>query len=243
MQHYRASDHSAIPPMIKNLLVINGLLFLAKVVFAQKGIDLDDSLALFHPSSIAFRPWQILTHFFMHANFTHLFMNMFGLFMFGRMLEMRWGAKRFLFFYMATAFFAAVLHFLVVQYEISGLIELIPQDVYQGIVDKTLQQSADPNVHKLYGLINGGSLGASGAIFGILGACLILFPNSIVYLMFIPYPIKLKVIVTLYGLYELYRGLENSPTDNVAHFAHLGGLVAGIIIVKYWNKTRRDSFF
>ncbi|MBO6515252.1 MAG: rhomboid family intramembrane serine protease [Bacteroidia bacterium] len=250
MDHYRASNHNALTPMVKNLIIINALMFLAKLVFGEQGLDLDESLALFNPASAMFRPWQILSHFFMHANTLHLFMNMFGLFMFGRMLEIRWGAKRFLFFYMATAFFAALLHFLVVQYQISTLVNQIPQGIYDAIkandiarIQQLAVASDGEVIAKLYGLVNGPVLGASGAIFGILGACYVLFPNTILYLIFPPIPIRLKVAVTLYGLYELYRGLENSPTDNVAHFAHLGGLVAGIIIVKYWNKTRRDSFF
>lgn len=247
MQHYRASNHNALTPMVKNLLIINALLFLASEVLRARGIlNLDNHLALFYPLTSMFKPWQILSHFFMHANFWHLAMNMFGLFMFGRMLEIRWGEKRFLFFYLATAFAAAILHFLVIHYQVQQLIPRIPSDTVEAILNGNivaLRQNFSLDAQKLFILTNAPTLGASGAIFGILGACYVLFPNTVLYLIFPPIPIRLKIAVTIYGLYELYRGIENSPGDNVAHFAHLGGLVAGIIIVKYWNKTRRDSFF
>ncbi|MCB9261091.1 MAG: rhomboid family intramembrane serine protease [Flavobacteriales bacterium] len=244
---YRASNYNAITPMVKNLLIVNGLMFLIKVVYAQKfGKDLNDILGLHNPiMSGDFKPWQILTHFFMHHDLAHLFSNMLGLFFFGRMLEIRWGGQRFLYFYMITAFFAALLHFGVQQLEIMSLTSSINPDIVESIRTGINIESVPDTYQnaKLYSLIHSVSYGASGAIFGILGACFVLFPNTILYLIFPPIPIKLKVAVTLYGLYELYRGIQNNPADNVAHFAHLGGLVAGIIIVKYWNKTRRDSFY
>lgn len=235
--------------MVKNLIIINAIMLLATEALKRWGVDLTALFGLFYPQSEMFRPWQILTHFFMHGGIFHLFFNMFGLFMFGRMLEIRWGAKRFLFFYMITAFSAALLHFLVVHFQVQSIMhQLDPVLVKKVIQDGPLYQNIRypytiDKMNALHGLINSPVVGASGAIFGILGACFVLFPNTILYLIFPPIPIRLKVAVTIYGLYELYRGLENAPGDNIAHFAHLGGLVAGIIIVKYWNKTRRDSFF
>ncbi len=244
MQYYSSTNQNSLTPMVKNLIIINALFFLATVVSQQRGIDLYNYLGLFSPSSSQFRPWQILTHFFMHGSILHIGMNMFGLFMFGRMLEVRWGPKRFLLFYMVTAFFAALLHFIVVQYQIHAL---LPNYTAYEIAEVTKNGYGvtfqNGRIEALNIMINTPVVGASGAIFGILGACYVLFPNTILYLIFPPIPIKLKLAVTLYGLYELYRGVMNSPGDHVAHFAHLGGLVAGIIIVKYWNKTRRDSFF
>jgi membrane associated rhomboid family serine protease len=237
--------------MVKNLMIINGLFFFASWVLARQEIlDLHEYFALSYPMSAHFNPIQILTHFFMHARIgqqgiLHIGMNMFGLYMFGRMLEIRWGGKRFLFFYMVTAFFAAFLHFLVQYYRIESLAASIPQELYAQILNDTIDTNRQysETVVQVYRMVNTPVVGASGAIFGILGACYVLFPNTILYLIFPPIPLRLKVAVTLYGLYELYRGVAMTPGDNVAHFAHIGGLVAGIIIVKYWNKTRRDSFF
>ncbi len=246
---YRASNYNTLTPMVKNLMIVNGLFFFATYVFTTRGVDLNGILGLFHPSSEGFQPWQILTHFFMHGGLLHIFMNMFGLYMFGRMLEIRWGARRFLFFYMATAFFAALLHFLVVHFQITSILPTLTSEqineVYTNGLDLRYSGRNYTNtaMAQLNSLVNTPVVGASGAIFGILGACYVLFPNTILYLIFPPIPLRLKVAVTLYGLYELYRGVAMTPGDNVAHFAHIGGLVAGIIIVKYWNKTRRDSFF
>ena len=244
-----AYNTGSLPPVIKNLLIINVLFFLAKQVLPSQGIDLDAMLALHHPQSQLYGPWQIITHFFMHGNFLHILFNMFGIWLFGRMLEYVWGGRRFLFFYIITAFSAAFLHFLVVQYQIDKLmvsmnyelIEEVRNNGYQ--VLRQHQAYIDPQANQLNILLNAGVVGASGALFGILGACFILFPNTELMLLFPPIPIKLKYFVTFYGLYELYRGLENAPDDHVAHFAHLGGLIAGIIIVKYWNRKRRDSLY
>lgn len=249
MQHYRSSDHSAIPPMVKNLLIINGLLFLAKAVLGGRGIDLDQILGLFHPMSESFRPWQILTHMFMHADIGHLFGNMLGLFFFGRMLEMRWGGQRFLFFYLITGFAATVLHFGVIHFQVMDLMNQLSPEAIAMAKEKGLalyysgQFANQPNLVQLAIYLNVPSIGASGAIFGILGACYVLFPNTILYLIFPPIPLKLKYAVTFYAIYELYSGIANIPGDNIAHYAHLGGLAAGFLIVKYWNKTRRDTFF
>ncbi|MBI1305108.1 MAG: rhomboid family intramembrane serine protease [Bacteroidetes bacterium] len=244
---YRLSDGT--PPVVKNLLIINVLFFVATIVAQSKGIDLINLLGMHYPQSQFFRPWQILTHFFMHGGLTHIFFNMFALWMFGRMLEMVWGSKRFLFFYLVTAFSAALLHFLVVHYQIIQLTNSMDPSQVQEVINegwKVIQMDKnfmDPSMAHLNGLYNGAVVGASGAVFGLLGACFILFPNMILMLIIPPIPIKMKYFVTIYGLIELFSGVANLPGDNIAHFAHLGGLIAGIIIVKYWNQTRRDSFF
>lgn len=237
------------PMVVKNLLIINVLFFIAKMALSSKGINIDEMFALHYPKSQLFRPWQIVTHFFMHGDFFHLFFNMFGLWMFGRILEMVWGAKRFLFFYTITAISAALLHFLVVNYQLNQLISTMDpskvSEVLQNGFDaiRAGKNYVDVENAKLNYIFNGSVMGASGAIFGILGGCLILFPNTQLFLLFPPIPIKLKYAVTFYGLYELYSGLSNNPGDNVAHFAHLGGLIAGIIIVKYWNRNKRETFY
>ena len=156
MDQYRASNYGTLTPMVKNLLIINGLFFLAKIAMARRGVDIDPVLALFNPQSGMFRPWQILTHFFMHANGLHIFMNMFGLFMFGRMLEIRWGAKRFLIFYMITAFFAALLHFLVIYIQIPPLLDQLNPAQITEVVENgylkfkgTFNNYANPDMAKL----------------------------------------------------------------------------------------------
>lgn len=242
-------NNDAMPPVVKNLLIINVLFYVAKMVLPAQGIDIEAMFALHYPKSQLFRPWQIITHFFMHGNLMHIVFNMFGLWMFGRFLEMVWGGPRFLFFYVITALCAAFLHFLVVNYQINKLMMVMDASDVNEVINNgfavlregknyTLADAGQLNV-----LYNGAVVGASGALFGLLGACYILFPNTQLFLLFPPIPIKLKYFVTFYGIYELYRGVANSPGDNVAHFAHLGGLIAGIIIVKYWNKHRRDTFF
>jgi membrane associated rhomboid family serine protease len=250
MQHYSSTNQNAITPVVKNLLIINVLLFVASMVLGNRGVNLTSILGLFHPYSSDFKPWQLLTHMFMHADIRHLFGNMLGLFFFGRMLEARWGAQRFLLFYLVTGFVALVAHFGIIHYQVTELMSQMTPETVALVKEQGLNILANyelcasqPAVVQLAYYIGIPTIGASGAVFGILGACLILFPNTQLFLLFPPIPIKLKYAITFYGLYELFAGVVNIPGDNIAHFAHLGGLVAGIIIVKYWNKTRRDSFF
>jgi len=245
----RGSNYGQLPPGIKNLLILNVIFFLAKMALGTRGIDLDEYFGLFYPGSMNFKPFQILTHFFMHGNFTHILFNMFGVWMFGRMLEIVWGGKRFLIFYFITAFAAALLHFLVVRYQVVGIEAGLTQDQIDTVYlegreyMRTYGLYNNSGMNALNFLVNVPVVGASGALFGILGACFVLFPNTQLMLLFPPIPIKLKYFVIFYGLFELYMGINNHPGDNVAHFAHLGGLIAGILVVKYWNKTRRDKFF
>lgn len=249
MQHYSSSNFGPLPPGVKNLLILNAIFFLGKMALGTRGINLDEWLGLFYPGSMHFKPFQILTHFFMHANFTHILFNMFGVWMFGRMLEMVWGSRRFLIFYFITAFSAAFLHFVVVAVQVYKLeAVLTPEELEQVYLygrDVLVQYTnfTVPEMNQLNYLYNIPVVGASGALFGLLGASYVLFPNTELILLFPPIPIKLKYFVTFYGLFELYMGLRDHPGDNVAHFAHLGGLIAGILVVKYWNKTRRDRFF
>ncbi len=245
----RFTGANSITPVVKNLLIINVLVFVGKLLMESRGIDLDSVLGLYHPYSDQFRPWQLLTHMFMHDNFMHLFGNMLGLFFFGPMLEIRWGEKRFLFFYLFTGFAAMLLHYGIIHYQVSELMSILsPENIElakrEGVnLYRQGLYSSQPALTQLGIYFGVPAIGASGAVFGILGGCLILVPNTILYLIFPPIPIKLKYAITFYGLYELFSGIANIPGDNIAHFAHLGGLIAGIIIVKYWNKTKRDSFF
>ena len=170
----------------------------------------------------------------MHGSFTHLFFNMFALWMFGKILENIWGEKRFLIYYMITGIGAAFIHLLISQYQIISISNQIPELVSIAIEGK--YNPSIPLSKKLTQLIITPTVGASGAVFGLLLAFGMLFPNALLYLYF-AIPIKAKYFVIGYGILELYAGISNNPADNVAYFAHLGGMIFGYILIKYWKKT------
>ena len=204
-----------LPPIVKNLLIINVLLFVATGVLQAPifNIDLDHILGLHYWKSDLFNPIQIVTYMFMHGDLMHILFNMLAVWMFGTHLENRWGSKRFLNYYLITGFGAAFLHYLIFHFYTLPNIPVGYQDFW-------IQQSV--------------VVGASGSLFGILLAFGVLFPNTLLYLYF-AIPIKAKYFVIGYGLIELFSGLSNNPNDNVAHFAHLGGMLFGIIIFGYWK--------
>jgi len=236
-------DFRNIPPVVKNLLIINGLFFFATILLQNQGINLSDYFGLHYWKSDAFRPHQLVTYMFMHGGFTHILFNMFALWMFGKVLEQVWGPKRFLIFYMVTGIGAGVVQLLVAYFRLMPLMAELPQEDINTILTEgyDLLQSGknwvgvggDINI-----LINGTTIGASGAVFGILLAFGMLFPNTELMLLFPPIPIKAKWFVIGYGAIELYSGFSNNPNDNVAHFAHLGGMLFGFILIKYWKKDR-----
>jgi membrane associated rhomboid family serine protease len=264
------------PPVVKNLLIINGLCFLANVVLADRGVvDLNTKLGLFYPESVYFQPYQLITHIFMHGSFMHLLSNMFSLWMFGSQLENYWGPKRFFIFYFVTALGAAALHLGVNAYEITqaknlvaqfyanadydGFLSLIQKDSYLSnddrIIDFVSAWRKDPaNPEFLAGAkeisdflvvrkMNIPVVGASGAVFGLLLGYGMLFPNTMLMLLFFPFPIKAKYFVLIFGAFELFQGFNSDPSDNVAHYAHLGGMLFGFILLKIWNKTDRKHFY
>ena len=231
---YRPGNFNELPVVVKNLLIINGLLFLATVSLSNIGIDLVKIFGLHQFQSNDFRPHQLITHIFMHGSFTHLFFNMFALWMFGKILENIWGEKRFLIYYMITGIGAAFIHLLISQYQIISISNQIPELVSIAIEGK--YNPSIPLSKKLTQLIITPTVGASGAVFGLLLAFGMLFPNALLYLYF-AIPIKAKYFVIGYGILELYAGISNNPADNVAHFAHLGGMIFGYILIKYWKKN------
>ena len=235
---YRPGNFSELPDVVKNLLILNGLFFLATVSLSNLGIDLVKILGLHQFQSTDFRPHQLITHLFMHGNFTHLFFNMFALWMFGKILENVWGSKRFLIYYMITGIGAAFIHLLISQYQIISISNQIPEMVNLAIDGR--YNPSIPISKKLTQLIITPTVGASGAVFGLLLAFGMLFPNALLYLYF-AIPIKAKYFVIGYGLIELYAGISNNPADNVAHFAHLGGMIFGFFLIKYW-KNNMTSF-
>jgi len=236
---YRPTSFSQLPEVVKNLLIINGLFFLATISLENYGIDFTKWFALHQFQSEDFMPHQLITHFFMHGNFTHLLFNMFALWMFGKILENVWGAKRFLIYYMITALGAAALHLAVSQYQIYELSNEVPNLIE--LAKKGLYNPSNENSLRLTQLVTTPTVGASGAVFGILLAFGMLFPNTLLYIYF-AIPIKAKYFVMIYGALELYSGLSNNPADNVAHFAHLGGMLFGYILLKYWQKNHTQFY-
>lgn len=278
-QQYSPQGFTYLPPVVKNLLILNGLFFLATIAFQQAfGIDITDQLGLRYPGSQAFAPYQFISYMFLHGDLSHILFNMFALWMFGYMLENIWGSKRFLIYYLITGIGAALVHYAIFYFEFNPLITYLDQLIYNpstlGIIEfrasiegqispyagdmyikynefmkvsrqlasnpesQALLESARGFVidYKQYMLNRPNVIGASGAVFGILLAFGMLFPNVRLYIYFL-FPIKAKWFVIFYGLLELYLGFTQSES-NVAHFAHLGGMIFGFLLIKYWKHKR-----
>jgi len=235
MSDIRISNFQSIPPVIKNLVIINALVFLAQKVFDNSNsFNMENLFALHDIRSVYFKPHQLVTHLFMHGNLTHILFNMLALWMFGSILENLWGSKRFLIFYMACGLGAAALHLGVLYVELAG--------AFQQLHSFPPELMNTEQYYRLFLEANQATLGASGAIFGCLAAFGYLFPNSMIYVYFF-IPIKAKWFVIIYAAMELWLGVNNSAGDNVAHWAHLGGALVGFLLVFYWNKTNRRNFY
>jgi membrane associated rhomboid family serine protease len=257
---------SNIPQVTKNILILNGLFFLATFVLQNQGIDLISLLGAHYVNSPLFKPYQIITYFFMHSNtdILHIVFNMLLLVMFGSNLERRWGPKRFFIFYIASAIGAFALYNIIGVYEINqlknALASAIDIDTINNIIKDSnstgdlhlrlnnylAQLPADTqlNVNQLSDYILNSytpMVGASGAIFGIMAAYAFLFPNTELMLLFPPIPVKAKYLISVYFLYELFNSY-NAPGDNVAHLAHVGGAITGFILVFIWNKNRKNFY-
>jgi len=248
MNDYRPGGFQILPPVVKNLLIVNGLFFLATVVLEEKfRIDLNETLGLYFYKSANFKPLQLFSHLFMHGNIMHLFSNMFALWMFGSMMENVWGSKRFFIYYLVTGIGAAILHMAVLAYTYYDItVGVDPAALHEILTrggDLLAQHMnyANPNYAAINNLLNTPTVGASGAVFGVLLAYGMYFPNAVVYVYF-AIPLKAKYFVAIYGLFELYAGFANNPGDNVAHFAHLGGMLFGFFLIRYWQKNSRIYF-
>ena len=225
---------AGLPEVVKNLLIINVIMLLATYVAYQANINLPEILGLHHWYSDAFRPHQLITYMFMHGGPMHLFFNMFALYMFGRVLEQVWGPKRFLIYYLVCGIGAGIIQLLVNELRIQTLLtDINLQD---------LQSLTGDNAKTVYTLINTTTVGASGSVFGILLAFGMLFPNVQLMLIFPPIPLKAKYFVAIYGALELYLGIANNAGDNVAHFAHLGGMLFGFFMIRLWRKNTNNFF-
>ncbi len=277
---FRPSRFEILPTVVKNLLIINVLCFLAQKTFGgpMAPFSIEDMFALHAWQSSLFQPWQLVTHLFLHGSFSHIFFNMLALWMFGSVLENVWGSKRFLVFYLICGLGAALMHMLFLSYEMiplmrdynsvvlersmvtpqsEALVNFILKHDGVGFVksrelvemlrltpgNAELNARVFESVTAYYqNVINSATLGASGAVFGILAAFGYLFPNTYIYI-YMLIPVKAKWVVLLYGAFELYEGIKNSAGDNVAHWAHLGGAIVGLLIVWTWNKTNRKTLY
>ncbi|MEA3451827.1 MAG: rhomboid family intramembrane serine protease [Bacteroidota bacterium] len=253
-----------LTPVVKYLLIINGTMLLLTFLLQSAGvIDLNKVLGLFYFKSEYFNPFQIITHMFMHGGFIHLLFNMYALYLFGTILEKVMGAKRFLFFYLFTGLGAAALHTAYSWYIIQDfynsvqlfivdssllnfetLVNTFPQYFNAQSADGIIENWSSYNINDIRNLVNDvlqhrmniPTVGASGAVFGLLLAFGVMFPDIPLMLFFVPIPIKAKYFVIGYGLLELFTGMSNFQGDNIAHFAHLGGMLFGFILLKIWYK-------
>ena len=228
-----------LTPAVKNIIIINVLIYLA--CFVVPGLN--DALTGYYFASPNFRPWQIVTHMFMHSqyDFTHIFFNMYALYLFGTALENYWGTKRFVIFYMTCGVGAFFLHMGVGYFEIQKMMQVLSdKEVYQVMITGLEEGKAyKVQMVELYSAINTGVVGASGAVFGVLLGFGMLFPNTELMLLFPPIPLKAKYFVMIYGAIEFYLAMRQTTGDNVAHYAHLGGMLFGYLLLKYWQKNSK----
>lgn len=227
MNRFQFSGGSNLTTVVKNLLIINVLFFVATFILDEKGIHLNQMLGVYYFDSPNFRYWQVLSYMFMHGGIGHIFFNMFALYMFGPILENIWGSQRFLYFYLITAIGAVVLQMGAQAIEM----HMLTGDFTRHALEAT--QVIQDKVDIIY---FSPVIGASGAIFGLLLAFGMLFPNAELYIFFIPVAVKAKYMVPVYILLELFLGVAQFSGDSVAHFAHLGGALFGYIIIKFWNR-------
>jgi membrane associated rhomboid family serine protease len=272
MNNFRGTGFGQMPPVIKNLLILNIIVFLLTQIGLAAGMfNLYDHLALYYPGSEKFKPYQLVTHLFMHGDFWHIALNMFMLWMFGRVMEQVWGGNRFFIYYVVTGLGAALLHTFVNYLEINSIINAANSFVanptpdnfaafindkfpeyYNQVYKQMLRmwynepgnvlyvQQAEQFTNELLQLkMSIPTVGASGAVFGVLLAFGMTFPNVELFLIFMPFiPIKAKYMVIGMGLLELMYGFGQAQS-NIAHFAHLGGMIFGFILIKYWKKTTK----
>lgn len=270
MNNIRVNGFSILPPAVKNLLIINGLFFLAKIAFSSS-LNLDALLGLHYIGAQDFHIWQFVTYMFMHGDFGHLFFNMFALWMFGSTIENTWGTRRFVIYYFFTGIGAALVHYLVLFFEIHPVLTLLNQfldnpdfESYKHLVENNknarfntmlennlLYLQANPTTTALNEVVMNTNeaknlflnsfniIGASGSVFGLLLAFGMLFPNAQIYIFFL-IPIKAKWFVVLYGALELFYGATGTQ-DGIGHFAHLGGMLFGFILILLWKQQEKNN--
>ncbi len=252
----KPSIFSQVPPVLLNLIIINSLFWLASMLLPAKfGIDVTDILGMHYWESDKFHLYQLISYMFMHdtSSISHIFFNMFGLYMFGRILEQVWGPKKFLLYYMVTGVGAALVQQLFWTIDFWGVSQAFSTAIAQNSGAALVSQEGFLSHYFKFSNLEALSaidvmsmkaalfnlpvtVGASGALFGILLAFGWLFPEIKLVMIFFPVPIKARIFVLLYGLAELFRGVANFAGDSVAHFAHLGGMIFGVLLILYWRK-------
>jgi membrane associated rhomboid family serine protease len=283
MSFFGSSRGVSLPPVVKNIIIINVILFVITWITTDylNNDFMWRHFALYSVKSPFFEPHQLVTHIFMHANFGHIFFNMFGVYMFGRILEQLWGSKKMLIFYTVTGLGAAAIHLLVNYIQMNHLVNMVQQfndhpsyllfneiatkygkrtGFYSEMMqfmqqwfykpdDMSFVDGAKQFLNAIvygnpqnpvigFGQLNTPTVGASGAVFGLLIAFAMVFPEAELMLIFLPIPIKAKYFVPIYALLELFFGVANFSWDNMAHFAHLGGALFGFLLVKWWKRNQ-----
>ncbi len=247
-----------MPPVVKNLLILNVLMFVVSYIGKMQGIPMTFLLGGYVFNSPFFEPYQIVTHFFMHADLFHIFFNMFALVIFGSALERVWGPKRFFIFYVATAVGAFVLHQLIGFFEVRNIEGQLYAAGYNDLFELKEQiialrngaiNSFTPAVAGTNGLVEDYMInvsvpvvGASGAVYGVLVGFAYLFPNTELMLLFPPIPIKAKWLVLIMVGIAVFNSIQRNPGDNIAHLAHLGGAIVGFILVFIWQKNKKNFY-
>ena len=226
-----------MPPGLRNLVILIGLMGMAQLALPNVGVD-PAQLYLFYPDSDAFRPWQLVTHMFAHGGFTHFLFNVIALISFGGIIEYKLGTRRFIILYFISGLGAVLLHYISVGYEVYKLAgHIFPN--HSGIIENTIFGIQKGTQYVSYGPM----LGASGAIYGIMAAFAFFYPNEEMIFLFIPYPIKAKYLVPIILAIDLVFGFSNLESDPFAHFAHLGGALAGFLTVRLWfRKWARNKW-
>jgi len=226
----RPGRFQVLPVVIKNLIIINALVWLAQITVGRDLLSIEDLFALHHFSSVHYHFWQFITYMFLHSSdsFFHILFNMFALWMFGSTLENLWGPAKFLSFYLVCGLGAGLTQAIALTYDISQY--------------NAMFEAGQLGAAELFALINVSTLGASGAVMGIFAAFAYTFPNSQMIILPIPFPIKAKWALLGLGILDVLGGIS-SESSGIAHFAHLGGAAVGIIIVMIWNKRNRRDFY
>ena len=238
-----------VSEIVKHLIIINVIFFIASIVFGELMYDL---FAMHYPNNSDFILWQPITHMFMHGDITHILFNMFGLWMFGTPLEQMWGKQKFIFFYLSAGFGAVLIQTIVYHYDVMSVTQiLIDNGLNNSDVDtfyKTgrlntsiIQSVGEDRLYSGIQSFKAVMVGASGALYGILVAFAMLFPNVQLMLLFPPIPIKAKFFVPLLILFDLFFGFTSYSVGPIAHFAHIGGAITGFLMMWYWKKNQFNN--
>jgi membrane associated rhomboid family serine protease len=236
---YRPAGFGGLPVVTKNIIIVNVIMYVATILAQARGIDLTRYFGLHYYLASDFKPHQFITYIFMHGSVSHIFFNMLGVYIFGQVLEQVWGPKRYLIFYLLTGLGAALAQYIVMYFQATEIIAWYNERIL--LPEATAQIKSQLIENKFNDLNRLIIVGASGSLFGLLGAFGMLFPNQKLYLYFL-FPVKAKWLVIAYGAFELFSGWRNDPMDNVGHFAHIGGLIIGVIIVLFWRKDRNHFY-